>query len=307
MKKLSYVITVLMFSIIMLSGKSEYFYYDTKNISNGYTLFGLSVKPAAGNITYLFPTNNLPDGFTVYKNVLNTNGNSEWKIFYFDGLFGEWNFNPSDTNAVIEFGEAVYLYNPSNITLQNVFIGNVVQNSVTTIKKGYNLISIKTLKKGGISTVHGLSANNGDQVYKKNGNSWSIHTFEDSGEPEWVPSEPIIEPFEGFFYYNPNNVTINWVQNDYLPNNYNSTERRTLVATQIPDPMMPWIASIYCVGTKLNTESMITFSYTPTLTNANWNIFSSYGPGFQPNDEIYTAFWAAQQFNKYGYIRISTW
>lgn len=297
-----------MFSIVMLFSKSEYFYYDTKSIPGGYSLLGMSVKPAAGNITYLFPTNNLPDGFTVYRSVLDTNGNSSWKVFYFDGLFGEWNIDPADTNAVIEFGESVYLYNPNNVTLQNVIIGNVVQNSVTTIRKGYNLISSKTLKTGGISTVHGLSPNEGDQVYKMVGNLWSVHTFEDGEQPRWLPSEPIIEPFEGFWYYNPNDTSFNWVQNDFLPNVYNSTERRILAASQFKDPTMPsWLASIYCVGTKLNTESMITFSYTPTLTNANWNIFSSYGPGLQPNDENYTAFWAAQQFTKYGYIRVSTW
>lgn len=306
-KKIKTIVAILFLSLLSTAvcySKSHYFYYDTREIPQGFSLLGMNVK-SFPNINYIFSSNNLPDGFMVFKNILGTNGYSSWQIFYYDELFGGWNYDPNDTNAVINHGEAVYVYNPSNSIINQVIIGDVVQNSTTKIKKGFNLISAKTLKTGGISTVHGLSPNDGDQVYKRVGNSWSIHTFEDGVEPQWLPSEPVIVPFEGFWYNNANNLTFDWNQTDYLPNVYNSTDRRTLVAAQVPSTT--WFADLYCVGTKLNTESMITFSYSSTLVNPNWNTFSSYGPGLQPNDENYTGFWAAQFFTRFGYIRVSTW
>lgn len=316
-KKIKTIGAILLLSILCTAigySKSQYFYYDTKDIPKGWSLQGLSVSsPLINGISYWFTSNNLPDGFMVLKSVVLPNGNLSWDTYYYDEVFGGgWMYDTTDTNAVINNGESVWVFNPGN-SLKQVFIGEVVQNSTTKIRKGFNLISPKTLKMGGISTVHGLSPNNGDMVYKLVGSNWSIHTFEDSDVPQWLPSEPSIGPFEGFWYFNSNTNSFDWVQTDYLPNVYNSLERRMNLSYKYYDPTMPtWYAGFMIFATKLNTESMITFSYTgeqtiPSNPNA-WLIFSSYGPGLQPNDENFTAFWASQPITfTRGYIRVSTW
>lgn len=301
-KKLFLSVIILLLAVCGYS-KSFYYYYETRLIPSGFSTLGMSVN-SYPSINYLFPTNGLPDGFTVYKQIQTPSGPT-WGIYSYDAVFGGWNFDPSDTNTVINHGESVILFNPSNSPVQQVFVGDVIQNSTTLINSGFNLISTKTLKSGGISKIHGLSPNEGDMIYKLVGASWSIYTFEDGGEPNWTPSEPELGPFEGFWYFNATSTKFNWIQNDYLPNIYNSLERRFLISAQYYDPS--FIAGIMCIGTKLNTEQMLTFSYSTTINNPSWFIFSSYGPGLQPNDEQYTGFWAAQPFSKYGYIRVSTW
>lgn len=301
-KKLFLSVFILLLAICAYS-KSFYYYYDTRLIPSGFSTLGMSIN-SYPSISYLFSTNSLPDGFTVYKQVQTPSGPS-WAVYSYDAIFGGWNFDASDTNASINHGEAVMLFNPSSSPIQQVFVGDVIQNSNTLINNGFNLISTKTLKTGGISKVHGLSPNDGDMVYKFIGNSWSVYTFQDGEPPNWTPNEPDMGPFEGFWYFNASAEKFNWVQNDYLPNLYNSFERRSFASAQYYDSS--FIAGIMCIGTKLNTESMITFSYSTSLNNSNWFIFSSYGPGSQPNDEQFTGFWAAQPFSKYGYIRVSTW
>lgn len=301
-KKLFLTIFILFLAYFSYS-KSAYFYYETRNVPSGLSLMGLSTKPYYGRIDYLFSNNNLSDGFMVYKQIQTPSG-PLWAIYFYDLVFGGWNFDLSDTNAFINHGEAVYVYNPGQ-SFEMIFIGEAVANSQAPLNKGFNLICLKTLKSGGITSAHGLSPNDGDVVYKRIGDSWSIHTFEDGAEPSWQPSEPNITPFEGFFYST--QTSFNWFQNQQLPNTYNSVERRTLGAFQVQDGNQNLGASIYCVGTKLNTESMITFSYSTVLSNQNWYTFSSYGPGLQPNDEIYTGFWTVQPFSRFGFIRISSW
>lgn len=295
--------SVLFFLAVFGFSKSAYYYYDTRTIPSGLSLMGLNNKPYYGRIDILFPTNNLPDGFLVYKQVQTPSGPS-WSIYAYDVYLGGWSIDPSDTNAFLNHGEGFYVENPS-LPFDLVFVGEVVPQSETSLIKGYNLISSKTCKSGGITSVHGLSPNEGDTVYKLVNGSWSIYTFEDGDVPSWQPSEPIIGPFDGFFYNA--QVPFKWYQNESIPNVYNSTERRSIGAMQIKEAFSPWIASIYCFNTKLNTESMITFSYSSSLTNSTWYTFSSYGPGNQPNDENYTGFWAVQPFYRSGYIRTSTW
>lgn len=308
-KKLFLSIIILFLAVCGYS-KSFYYYYDTKSIPSGFSSFGLSVNSSISGVAYLFETNNLPDGFTVYKQTQTPNG-PFWSLYFYDAVFGGWNTDISDTNSIINHGEAIMIFNPSPTPINQVFIGDVVQNSTTLVRKGFNLISSRTLKTGGISTVHGLSPNNGDIVYKLVNNSYSLYTFEDGNLPEWTPSEPVIEPFEGFWYFNSTSNSFNWLQSDNLPNVYNSTERRQLFSYKYYDPWQPsFYASILIFAAKLNTESMITFSYNErTLTNANdWFVFTSYGPGLQPNDENFTAYWAARPITfSRGYIRVSTW
>lgn len=309
-KKTVLVVLLTLFTLLAYP-KSHYWYYDTVDIPNGWSLYALSVNPSLNGVNWLFDSNNLPDGFMILKSVVLPNGNLTWDSFYYDAFFGGgWMYDTTDTNAVINHGEAVWVYNPGS-SLKQVFIGDVVQNSSTKIRKGFNLICAKTLKTGGISTVHGLSPNEGDIVYKRNGNNWSIHTFEDGNIPQWIPNEPTIGPNEGFWYFNATTNVFNWVQTDYLPNVYNSTERRQLFSFKYYDSSQPgFYASIMVFGTKLNTESMITFSYNnTTITNVNdWFVFTSYGPGLQPNDENFTAFWASRPITfTRGYIRVSTW
>lgn len=301
-KKLFLLAFILLLAVCGYS-KSAYFYYETRSIPSGLSILGFNNKPSYGRIDVVFAAKNLPDGFLVYKQIQTPSGPS-WSIYSYDLIFGGWNFDVSDTNAFINHGEAVYVNNPSQ-PFEIVFIGEVVANSQTTLNKGFNLISSKTMKSGGITSVHGISPSNGDMVYKMVNGNWSIFTFEDGSEPSWQPSEPNISPFEGFFYFAQN--SFQWFQNEQVPNTYNSVERRTLGAVQVFDGNESWVASIYCFGTKLNTESMITFSYSTTLFNQNWSVFSSYGPGIQPNDENYTGFWAAQMFTKFGFLRVSTW
>lgn len=312
LKKSLLTVLFCLFALIGLS-KSYYFHYDTREIPKGWSLQGLSVSSPINGVSYWFTSNNLPDGFMVMKSIVLPNGNLSWATYYYDEVFGGgWMYDTTDTNAVINNGESVWVFNPGN-SLKQVFVGNVEQNSTTQIRKGFNLIAPKTLKTGGISTVHGLSPNNGDMVYKLAGNGWTIHTFEDSDVPQWLPSEPIINPYEGFWYYNSTTNAFNWVQTDYLPNNLNTTERRINISYKYYDPSFPsFYASIMVFATKLNTESMIIFSYAggytvPTDPNA-WFTFTSYGPGLQPNDENYTAFWASRPITfTNGFIRVSTW
>lgn len=283
--------------------KSHYFYYETISIPPGLSTLGMTVD-SHPRMDYLFKSNNLPDGFTVFKPI-ETSGGPSWTVYYYDAFFGEWNIQASDTNALIARGQAVYVYNPASTPFQQVIIGNLAQRATTRIQSGFNFIASSTLKKGGISSVHGLSPNDGDQVYKRVGDSWSIHTFEDGEEPKWIPAEPSLQPFEGFWYKNQNHTAFDWMQSDMLPNSYNSNERRFNLAVQLYDPAV--IDSIYCFATKLNTESMITFSYSTNLANPAWFVFNSYGPGFQPNDETYTGVWLARSSASYGFIRVSTW
>lgn len=301
-KKLLLSVFIFLFTLFGYS-KSAYFYYETKSVQSGLSLLGLSSKPYYSKIDYLFSNTILPDGFLVYKQVQTPSG-PLWAIYFYDSVFGGWNFDPTDTNAVINHGEAVYVYNPSS-AFEMILIGEAVANSQASLNRDYNLISLKTLKSGGITSVHGLSPNNGDMVYKRVGDSWSIHTFEDGAEPSWQPSEPSISPFEGFFYFTQSPFV--WAQNQHLPNTYNSVDRRTLGAFQVQDGNQNLGASIYCLGTKLNTESMITFSYSTTVSNLSWNVFASYGPAVQPNDENYTGFWTVQPFARFGFIRVSSW
>lgn len=311
-KKLSLVVLLSLFTTFVHS-KSHYWYYDSVDIPNGWSLYGLSVNSSPINgVSWLFETNNLPDGFMVLKSTVLPNGNLTWTSFYYDAFFGGgWMYDTTDTNAVINHGEAVWVYNPG-VSLKQVFIGDVVPNSTSKIRKGFNLICSKTMKTGGIATTHGLSPNNDDVVYKRVGNSWSIHTFEDGDVPQWIPTEPVIGPNEGFWYFNSTTNVLNWVQTQHVPNVYNSYDRRPYqYSFKYYDPSTPsFYASIMVFGTKLNTESMITFSYSQTLSSDpnDWFVFTSYGPGFEPSDNNYTAFWASRPvtFTR-GYIRVSTW
>lgn len=292
---------------ISIFAKSHYWYYDTRNIPKGLSLQALSVNSTFSGISYLFATNNLVDGFTVYKYIQTSNG-PNWSIYFYDAIFGGWDIDPLNTNAVIEHGEAVWVLNPGD-EIKQVFFGDVVPNSITKIKKGFNLICSKTMKAGGITTIHGLSPNNYDTVYKWNGSNWSTYMFEDSDTPQWLPFEPVIGPFEGFWYNNATTNTFDWVQTDYLPNVYNPITRRQIINYKYYEPTPGWNAGLLCFTTRLNSESMITFSYSETLTldPNGWYMFYSSGPAVQPNDDNFTALWASRQGWLRGYIRVSTW
>ena len=289
-----------------LYSKSEYFYYQTQKINTGFNLLGFSVKPSYNSIPFLFWGVDLPDGFTVYKSVRDQNNNFTWSIYTYDLLLGGWTIDQNDTNAVVSHGESVFIYNPST-QFDLVVVGEIVSFSTASIKSGFNLMSSKSLKVGGISSVHGLSPNNGDIIYKFVNGNWSVHTFEDGEEPSWQPTEPSISPNDGFYYQT---ITpFNWNQFDYAPNAYNTTTNRNLYAFYYKDVSTPSAQNqIWFGGTlKANIEGLINFAASSTLTNANWFDVSTYGPAVQPVDMDFMAVWPIYSNNKNGYLRVSTY
>lgn len=305
-KTIAAILLLSLLTTITGYSKSFYSYYETKTIPSGYSLLGFSTKLSYTGIDTIFKSTDIPDGLIIFKLNPSTNGYVSWTVFMYDAFLGGWNFAPDDTNAVINFGETVYVNSP--ISFETVFTGQVVQNSTTTIKKGYNLISTKTMKNGGVSTVHGLSPNNGDMIYKRTNNAWMIYTFEDGPVGNWLPSEPTFGPSEGFFYLSVNQF--DWPQYQILPNPYNSLVGREFLGTFymniLTDP--PGLnRKIFCMGVqKANIEGTIQFSYSPTLESSTWYDFALYDP-IQPIDTYYVQEWVVGPFSRFGYIRVSTY
>lgn len=140
-------------------------------------------------------------------------------------------------------------------------------------------------------------------VYKRVGNNWTVHTYEDGFEPSWQPSEPVISKNEGFYYYTP--TPFNWVQYDALPNVYNTITNRFMYSFYSAEFPM----NIFYFGgtTKANTEGTIKADYSPTLVNPSWWDIATYGPAIQPVDNNYFFSWPALFSTKSGYLRVSTY
>lgn len=289
------ILSIVCFALLSLAcfGKSTYFYYETVNIPAGISTVGCNMEPSLSGINFVFPSP--PNGTTIYKFV-----NGTYKIYVYDvDVVGGW--DNLDADATLGLGESVIVIAPA--PFEAVLLGKLHQTGTTTMTNGFQLLSSKTLASGGISSVLGLSPNDGDSVYKMNPGTatFSLYTFIDGQNASWVPSEPIINFNDGFFYFG--GGVFNWNQSVILPNNYNSTRGSFIFNNG--DLFGFGQISLY-VGGEQKAGETLWFDYSPVLTTdpVSWSEFGEFSPPV--SDQNTGTIWTIQHFSKSGYIRIST-
>jgi hypothetical protein len=124
-------------------------------------------------------------------------------------------------DAVVGPGAGLLVYNPGATTFTNVFVGDVLQGSITNkIYPQFNLIASPVPISGGLSTVlTNIPASDNDLVFQFN----SLANPQDFGNPDtynaasqnWVAggAQPIsVGVGEGLLYYANAAAVANWVR-----------------------------------------------------------------------------------------------
>jgi hypothetical protein len=183
------------------------YYNVTVPAGGGLKLLG--VQLSSTNTTLASLIKNVPDGTQFFK----------WSGATFAGFLfedpgggGEW----SGDTALLP-GQGGFLKNNSGAPLTVTFVGEVGQGSLTNpIPSGYEVEASIVPQAGGLTTVLGLPASDGDQVFKWTGTTYSGYLYEDpGGGGEWSPSQPTVEVGEAFF--SRKSAGVNWVRNFTVP------------------------------------------------------------------------------------------
>jgi hypothetical protein len=158
----------------------------------------------------------------------NTNGQfKKWQIYGWNPVAAAFipdSGTPSGwadggTNT-INPGQAVWIENPSNITVTVTFVGTVPTGTLTNpIYPGYNLISTIVPASGDIITNSIMNFTNTptkkDQIYTYNPLATPNYTgYSAAGNPATWSSDPILPSVgSGFWYESQSTATNNWVEN----------------------------------------------------------------------------------------------
>lgn len=151
----------------------------------------------------------VPDGTQFFKWTGSTFAGS---LYEDPGGGGEWS-----QDFPMAPGEGGFIKNNSGTPLTITFVGEVKQGElVNPIPAGYSLLGSIVPQAGAISSVLGMPAADGDQIFKWTGTTYDGYLYEDPGEGgEWSPAEPTANVGEGFF--SRKNVAVDWVRNFSVP------------------------------------------------------------------------------------------
>jgi hypothetical protein len=176
-----------------------------------------------------------PDN-TINTLLNNSNGQyKKWQVYTYtptnsnpytldSGVATSWNGGGTET---INPGQAIWLFNPSNITTNVTFVGTVPTGPITNLlySDSYNLISTAVPAAGDIVTNSLMLFSNAvkkDQVYTyipTNANPYTLYSATGNNlSTNWPSGDPII-PWvgAGFWYYNAQATNNYWVE-DYVVN-----------------------------------------------------------------------------------------
>jgi hypothetical protein len=180
-----------------------------------------------------------PTGKRMIANQLNTTNNTIGSLFTgvpegsqffkFNGGFSAYAYGPDDNgfdnwapdgNATLNPGEGGFFQSPVLTTL--TFVGEVLQGSLTnTIPSAppgtaHKVISSSMVpQSAGITSVLGLPADPGDQLYQFAG-GYTAYAYgpDDNGFNNWAPVEPAPGVGEAFFYLKVDGgPSTQWVRN----------------------------------------------------------------------------------------------
>lgn len=300
MKKILSIFLTLILSILIVNSKSAYYYYETINVPAGMSLFGLSVNTDASHVTQLFQTNNLPNGFTVYKlSEVSTNDFLGYWGFTYDK--GRWSISADNPIGNIRFGEGIYLSTTQAFSF--VVVGKIEPVATNKVKRGTQILSTMTIKSGLGCSVHNLSANHGDVITIRSNNTFNAYTYKDD-VCVWDPREPSLNKFKGFFYKSQQDF--DWIQSIDLPNVYNELRRTSINVYKWPVGIVqPSYKSLRVVG-EIRPNEVMEFEYSNDLYSNSWFKFASFGKSSNPPAH-YGTYWHVRDTYMSGYIRISTY
>jgi len=172
--------------------------YVNLSLTNGFNCVANPLDSGSNTIQNVFSTN-LPNGSVVYK--FSAGGFNNSYAFARGSWSGDASLNP---------GESVMVLVPSVTTVTTV--GNVLTgtNSNPNLVTGYSLIASQVPLSGAVQTTLGYTPTTGDVVYTWDaiGQAWDPFGF---GRGGWSPSEPVINPGEGFFLLT-GNATPSWTE-----------------------------------------------------------------------------------------------
>jgi len=165
--------------------------YVNVTCNPGFNLIANPLIQASPTLSALIPAP--PDGTSFYI----LNGGSFSLSTYTDGVGWE-------PDATMVLGKGGYLLNPLATPLVITFVGDVAQNSnqgglvVNPVGSAFTIMSSKVPQTGTITTDLGLTAQDGDQLFKLVGTSFDLYSFTDG--VGWEPTEPVINVGQAFLY-----------------------------------------------------------------------------------------------------------
>jgi hypothetical protein len=115
-----------------------------------------------------------------------------------------------------------FFYQNNNALKTNTFVGSVTLSNTVALVAGYSLVGSTVPIAASIESAnYNVPLNSGDQVLVWNGGGYNVDLFISAGTwLDGVSFAPIAVPTlglsQGFFYQN-NNVPINWVENVTIP------------------------------------------------------------------------------------------
>jgi len=177
----------------------------------------ISIPTDANNLTYRIIANPLNGTNNLLSTVIPTVPDATQLYFFRNGGFeiytylGGWlsdsTWNPGEA-AFIEVPAGAP--NPTTVT----FVGEVPQGHLVNAipagvggASGYSLRASIVPQSGGLTSVLGLTPQDGDQIYQFGAGGYAISTYLGG----WLSGEPTVAVGEGFFYEN-NGAALNWVR-----------------------------------------------------------------------------------------------
>lgn len=178
-------------------------YYNVTVPANSFALIANQLNTTNNTLNSLLPS--VPDGTQIFKW---TGTAFTVSTFEDPGTGGEWS-----QNLTLNPGEGAFIRNNSPSPMTITFVGEVLQGALSNpIPAGYSILSSMVPQAGPVSSVLGLPAADGDQLFRWTGAGYSVATYEDpGGGGEWSPSEPNVGVGEAFFIRK--GAAATWVRN----------------------------------------------------------------------------------------------
>jgi hypothetical protein len=174
-------------------------YYNVTIPANSFYLIANQLNTTNNTLNSLLPS--VPPGTEFYKY------NGGYTTYIFDELDSIWT---PDGNATLNPGEGGLIKNVTASPLTITFVGEVLQGNLTNaMPVGFAIRSSMVPQAGGVSSVLGLPATPGDEVYTYN-NGYTTYIF-DELDAIWTPSEPTVNVGQAFLARKVSGT--NWVRN----------------------------------------------------------------------------------------------
>jgi hypothetical protein len=156
----------------------------------------------------------IPLGWSMKANPLNFGANSIEELLpfaplgtimykysaggYSVGVFDEFDWVWMPGGVTLAPGEGAWFHNPDE-DFTKIFVGDIVQGrSEQKLRAGFSMVSSRTLRAGGLTSVLGLAPDISDTVYKFGQGGYSTYWF-DEFDLVWMPIEPQLGIGESFF------------------------------------------------------------------------------------------------------------